>query len=107
MPDCVEFGIGAPVISVGALAELRELLNVLQSTAQCGKAVLRTMPKEGKDEDSAEANPRSVKPSPSEPRADRAPRRQGQRTRAGAGGTFGKSGKQPKRRPARKKRRHE
>jgi hypothetical protein len=32
MPDCVEFGIGAPVISVGALAELRELLNVLQST---------------------------------------------------------------------------
>lgn len=102
-PDCADFAIGAPVISVGALAELRELLNLLRPSAACDKAVLRTMPKEGTDEASAETTTRSVKPSASPSRADRTSRRQGQRTRSGADGTSRQSGKHPKRQSARKK----
>jgi hypothetical protein len=48
--DCTRFTIGKPLVSVDALRELRDLLSALQASANCGKASLKIMPKEGIDE---------------------------------------------------------
>ena len=48
--DSSQFTLGKPLVSVDALRELRDLLSTLQARADCGKASLKIMPKEGIDE---------------------------------------------------------
>jgi len=97
-PECAEFIVGSPLISIDALSGLRDLLTVLRPSPPCGKALLRTLSKEDNDEISAEANTQSAKSSTTKSRAGNASDRQGQRTRSRAGRTSNQRGKQRKRR---------
>ena len=54
-PDCAQFSLGSPLISVEALSELRNLLTAWQTPATCGKALLKSPAKEGGDETISEA----------------------------------------------------
>lgn len=103
--ECAEFVIGSPVIAVDALLELRDLLSVLRAKPECDKPSLRPMPKEGKNEGTAEAASSATPSSAIGPGTDRTPRPQRRRTRPRAGGTSDRSSQQSKLRHAARKRR--
>ena len=49
-PECLQFSLGPPLISVEALAELHDVLTSLPIHADYDKASLNLFPKEGVDE---------------------------------------------------------
>jgi len=48
--DCLHFSLGRPMVSVTAMAALRDLIGALQKPASGGMATLNQPPKEGEDE---------------------------------------------------------
>jgi hypothetical protein len=48
-PDCTRLSLGRPVISVGALLELRDVLATLRQASICGKSSLERVSKEGRE----------------------------------------------------------
>jgi len=103
-PDCTRLSLGRPVISVGALVELRDLLNVLQQFPGCGKPSLKSLPKEGENEATSEANHSTAKTATDRRTGSSGARKQTKRT---GGGTHGATDKRRsrERRTAGKRRR--
>ena len=44
-PECAEFSLSSPLISVEALLQLRDVLDALQVSSGCDKASLKPFPK--------------------------------------------------------------
>ena len=103
-PDCTRLSLGRPVISVGALVELRDLLNTLQHSAGCGKPSLKSLPKEGKNEAISEANGAAVKPATDRRSGSNGARRQTKRAGGSTHGTVDKR-RSRKQQTARRRRR--
>jgi hypothetical protein len=86
-PESTNLTLGSPAISVGALAELRDLIDALQSPPPCGIASLNHPAKEGVNEATSEPQPRAIQPpSPRNP-GGRTVRRKGAGTRSRPRGT--------------------
>jgi hypothetical protein len=71
-PESMHFPLGSPLISVEALATLRDLIGALRTPASCDIASLSQPPKEGVDEATSDVNKHAVQPA--------APRRAGSST---------------------------
>ena len=67
-PESMHFSLGSPLISVEALAALRDLIEALRTPASCDMASLSQPPKEGVDEATSDTN----KPAVQSPAARRA-----------------------------------
>jgi len=61
-PESMHFSLGSPLISVEALAALRELIEALRTPASCDMASLSQSPKEGVDEATSDTNKHAVQP---------------------------------------------
>jgi len=61
-PDCLHFSLGRPMVSVAAMAALRDLIGVLQTSASGAIATLSQSPKEGVDEATTDTNKHAVQP---------------------------------------------
>jgi hypothetical protein len=61
-PDCMHFPIGSPLISVGALAALRDLIGTLRTAASGAMATLDQPLKEGVDEATSDTHEHAVQP---------------------------------------------
>jgi hypothetical protein len=70
-PDCAQYSLGCPLISVEALCELRNLLAAWQTSGICGKALLKSPAKEGGDETTSEATQLANEPATSQCARDR------------------------------------
>ena len=61
-PDCMHFPIASPLISVGALAALRDLIGTLRTAASGAMATLDQPLKEGVDEATSDTHEHAVQP---------------------------------------------
>src|SRR4051812_45983308 len=61
-PNCMHFHIGSPLISVEALAALRDLIGAVRTPASGAMATLNHPPKEGVDEATSNTNEHAVQP---------------------------------------------
>ena len=61
-PDCLRFPLGSPLISVEALAALRDLIGALRMPASVAMATLNQPPKEGVDEATSNTNEHAIQP---------------------------------------------
>jgi hypothetical protein len=78
-PACAEHIVGAPVIAIDALLELRDLLTALRSKPECDKPSLKPLPMEGQDEISAEAASTATQSATAGSDTDRDTNRKGRR----------------------------
>ena len=60
-PDCKRFSLGRPVISVGALLELRDVLATLRQASIYDEPSLERVSKEGVNEATSESNDSTAK----------------------------------------------
>jgi hypothetical protein len=84
-PACAEFIIGAPVIAIEALTELRDLLVVLRATPRCDMASLKPVLTEVKNEGLSEVTTSTVQPAAVRSRASRIAKGQERAARPGTG----------------------
>ena len=89
-PESMHFSLGSPLISVEALAALRELIEALRTPASCDMASLSQSPKEGVDEATSDANKHAVQPPAARRTRGSTSSQQTERTRARTDGVAAK-----------------
>ena len=103
-PESTHFPLGSPLISVEALAALRDLVGALRTSASCDMASLSQPPKEGVDEATSDVNEHAVQPAAPRRAGSSTSSQQTKRTRSRTRGVAAKR-RSRKRRPAGTRRR--
>ena len=103
-PDCMHVPLGPPLISVEALAALRDLIAALRAPASCDMASLNRPPKEGVDEATSDTNEYAVQPAVSRGASSSTSKQQAERTRPRTSGVADKR-RSRERRPSVRRRR--
>src|SRR5579884_4022781 len=79
-PECAYLALGSPIVSVEALAALRDLLDTLRARPQCDMHSLDQSSKEGVNEAASDATQHAVHPAPARRAGGSNSRRQAKRT---------------------------
>lgn len=97
-PDCLHFPLGSPLISVEALAALRDLIGALRMPASCAMASLNQPPKEGVDEATSDTTEHAVQPAAARRASSSIASQQAEGTRPRSRGVAAKRGSRKRRR---------